>query len=79
VVIVVTVVFERVQWRYREASGYCDTLLDLGHLMETIQIAATELQLSLQPVPVPAGINDVPLIEEVIVAWQVDAIRGESG
>lgn len=77
VAIAVTVVFERVQWRYREVSGYTDTLLDLGHLKETVQVAAGELGLYLRTVPIPEGVSDTPLVEEAVVAWHVDALPAE--
>lgn len=71
-VIAISVLYERVQWRYREAAGYSDLLLDLGHLRETLRLAACHLSWSLKPTALPQQLADIPLTKEVVVAWSAD-------
>lgn len=47
VVLEVRAVFERVQWRYRQAIAYEMLLLDLGHLRQQLTLSASGLGLNL--------------------------------
>lgn len=76
-VLVVTLVYERVQWRYRETSGYCDLWLDLGHLRETLAAVATDLSCSVYPVHSLAWPARTSLHEEVVIAWRIDLDRAD--
>ncbi len=71
-VLVVTLVYERVQWRYRETSGYCDLWLDLGHLRETLAAVATDLSCSVYPINLLSWPTVTSLHEEVVIAWRID-------
>ncbi|MFF9425105.1 SagB/ThcOx family dehydrogenase [Streptomyces sp. NPDC014746] len=70
--LIVTAVFERVQWRYREPAGYRDLYLDLGHVTGTLGAVAEDVRLSLTPVArPPAGLVGVPLESEIVAAYRL--------
>lgn len=66
--ILMTSVFERVQWKYRFPRAYRVVLLDAGHLGQTFALVATSLGLA----PFCTAALDDPLVEEHL---GIDGIR----
>jgi SagB-type dehydrogenase family enzyme len=68
--LIITVCFERFQWRYRHSWKYKDLFHELGHIIATIKLAAEEFGLILEVQNAPTlSLNLVPLEEEVVAGF----------
>lgn len=74
-VLVVTAIYERVQWRYRHSWAYKDIFYDLGHVQCTLMLVAADLGLTisaLDPGRVP-GRYDY-LVEDPVAAYSLEIV-----
>ncbi len=73
ITLIVTVVFERFQWRYRHSWNYKDLYYDLGHVNATIKLIAEELGIRLTEVAWTYAVpGSQPLFEECVMAYHID-------
>ncbi|MCR6850381.1 SagB/ThcOx family dehydrogenase [Bacillus sp. IBL03825] len=73
IVLIVTVIFERFQWRYRHSWAYKDIFYDLGHLQGTFKEVCKNLNLSVKNIPIPTlKYRWRYLEEECVVAYKVE-------
>lgn len=79
-VLVLTAVFERVQWRYRHSWNYKDLFCDLGHVVANLKAAADYLGIRIACSLEKADLRDleIPLIEESVYAIVLDLNEDEA-
>jgi hypothetical protein len=70
VILVISVCYERVQWRYRNSWAYQDLWFDLGHVICNLKEISNKYQLALTPVPVPyLPIHESLRLEGIRAFW----------
>lgn len=69
--LVVTVIYERIQWRYRHFWAYKDMYYDLGHLQNNLFDVARELGIKITPIPVDNRFDIESLREECIALYEL--------
>jgi hypothetical protein len=75
-IVVITAIFERLQWRYRgQAERYRALFHDVGHVCETLHFVAPSLRFRLTPCQHRVVADDwAPLVEEPIASYRVSEI-----
>jgi hypothetical protein len=73
--LVLSCVFERYQWRYRSGWAYYCILLDLGHILAAIELAASELGIAINEIDVHPYRHESPwreLVHEPLFACTLE-------
>lgn len=70
--LLITIVWERVQWRYRHSWAYKDVFYDYGHLRGTLVHVAATLGIGLVAATPPALAVLEPLTHELVAAFDVE-------
>lgn len=73
--LIVTALYERMQWRYRDALTYRNVFHDLGHVLETLDVASLSLGLTLAADALPPPTQHwAPLWEEPVACLQIQRV-----
>lgn len=73
-VVLITAVFDRIQWRYRHSWAYKDLFYELGHVVGTLTAVARELRLRIDRAAMKGGADlDQSLEEECLAAFSLHA------
>lgn len=72
----ITVIFERYQWRYRHSWNYKDIFFDLGHVMGQLKAIAEEFRVCCKEIPISESGSfvsqiEIPLFEEGIACFEI--------